>query len=284
MMKGIQDCYELHNGVKIPCIGFGTWKLPNTQQGTDIIKTALALGYRHIDTAEGYENEKAVGKAVRTCGIPRKEIFVTSKLDNKMHGYENTIKAFRQTMENLELDYLDLFLIHWPAPVQIRDSWQEKNDETWIAMEELYKKGVIKAIGVSNFLEHHLEALMQMANIKPMVNQIEFHPQYVPEQLHKFCKKRDILVEAWSPFIGGKAFRYEILKEISEKYNKTVAQLCIAWSLQKGVLPLPKASSPERIKENMEVFDFEISQEDILKIKELELLGGIGPNPDTAPF
>lgn len=283
-MKGIQDCYELYNGVKIPCIGFGTWKLPNTQQGTDIIKTALALGYRHIDTAEGYENEEAVGKAVRTCGIPRKEIFVTSKLDNKMHGYENTIKAFRETMEKLELEYLDLFLIHWPAPVQIRDSWQEKNEETWIAMEELYKKGLIKAIGVSNFLEHHLEPLMSMANIKPMVNQIEFHPQYVPDQLYKFCKKRDILVEAWSPLIGGKAFRHEILKEISETYGKTVAQLCIAWSLQKGVLPLPKASSPERIKENMEVFDFEISQEDILKIKELELLGAIGPNPDTAPF
>ena len=283
-MRSIKDTFTLNNGVEIPCVGFGTWNLENNQSGIDIIKTAIDCGYRHIDTAAAYHNENAVGKAVIGSGLPREEIFVTSKLDNASHGYEETLIAFDRTMNELGLDYLDLYLIHWPRPYAIRDRWKELNEGTWLVFEELYKKGLIKAIGVSNFLEHHLEPIFDKCNIKPMVNQIEIHPQYPQHDIVSFCKSNEILVEAWSPLIGGRAFKNPLLIEMAKKYNKTVSQICLRWSIQMGALPLPKSSTAERMKENADIFNFEISDADINKMKQLEELGSVGSHPDTAKF
>lgn len=283
-MKNIKDTFTLSNGVKIPCVGFGTWNLENSQVGIDIIKTAIECGYRHIDTAAAYHNESAVGKAITASGLQREEIFVTSKLDNASHGYEETLAAFDKTMNELGLDYLDLYLIHWPKPYAIRDRWKELNEGTWLAFEELYEKGLIKAIGVSNFLEHHLEPIFNKCNVKPMVNQIEIHPQYPQRDIVSFCKSNDMLIEAWSPLIGGRAFKNPLLIEMAQKYDRTVSQICLRWSIQMGALPLPKSSTAQRMKENADIFDFEIADEDINTMKQLEALGSVGSHPDTAKF
>lgn len=282
-INSIQDCLVLSNGVKIPCVGFGTWKLSDSEASVDIIKTAIDCGYRHIDTAFAYNNEKAVGKAVRTCGLKRSELFITSKLSNMNHGYENTMKEFDQTMANLDIEYLDLYLIHWPRPLAIRDSWKEANEGTWKAFEELYKEGKIRAIGVSNFLETHLDAIMDIATIAPMVNQLELHPRYVQREIVEYCKDRRIILEAYSPLIQGD-LNHPVLVEIAEKYNKTVAQVLLRWSIQHGFVPLPKASSRERLLENVDIFDFTLSEEDIEAMKVLESIGRIGSHPDTAAF
>ena len=282
-MNSIQDCYVLSNGVKIPCVGFGTWKLLNDDYTVDIVKTAIDCGYRHIDTAYAYQNEEAVGKAIRGCGLKRSELFITSKLDNPDHGYENTLKEFEITMNNLGLDYLDLYLIHWPRPVQFRDNWKEMNEGSWKAFEELYQAGKIKAIGGSNFLEHHIEAILETATIAPMVDQLELHPQYVQREAVTYCKDHRIIVEAWSPLIKGH-INHPLLLEIAKKYNKTPAQLLLRWSIQHGFLPLPKASTAERMRENADIFDFEISEEDIEALKAVEPMGRTGSHPDTSVF
>lgn len=282
-MNSIQDCYVLSNGNKIPCVGFGTWNLTESSTTVDIIKTAIDCGYRHIDTAFGYHNEASVGKAVRTCGLKRNELFVTTKLSNGSHGYENTMKEFEMSMNNLEIDYVDLYLIHWPRPIAVRDTWKEHNEGTWKAFEELYNAGKVKAIGVSNFLDTHLEALLDTATIAPMVNQIELHPRYVQRDAVRYCKERRIVVEAWSPLMRGE-FNYPVLVDISKKYNKTIPQILLRWSIQHGFLPLPKSSTRERMLENANIFDFQLSEEDIEAMKVLETYGRTGPHPDTAEF
>lgn len=282
-MNSIQDSYVLSNGVKIPCVGFGTWKLLNDDYTVEIIKTAIDCGYRHIDTAYAYHNDLSVGKAIRGCGLKRNELFVTSKLDNLSHGYESTLKEFEITMTNLDIEYLDLYLIHWPRPIQFRDNWKEMNEETWNAFEELYKSGKIKSIGVSNFLDTHLDALLETATIAPMVDQLELHPQYVQREAVNYCKDHRMIVEAWSPLIKGQ-LNHPLLMEIARKYNKTVAQVLLRWSIQHGFVPLPKASTEERMKENADIFDFELSEVDIEAMKALEALGRTGAHPDTAEF
>ncbi|HHT87498.1 MAG TPA: aldo/keto reductase [Clostridiales bacterium] len=282
-MNSIQDCYVLSNGNKIPCVGFGTWNLTESSTTVDIIKTAIDCGYRHIDTAFGYHNEASVGKAVRTCGLKRNELFVTTKLSNGSHGYENTMKEFEMSMNNLDIDYVDLYLIHWPRPIAVRDTWKEHNEGTWKAFEELYNAGKVKAIGVSNFLDTHLEALLDTATIAPMVNQIELHPRYVQRDAVRYCKERRIVVEAWSPLMRGE-FNYPVLVDISKKYNKTIPQILLRWSIQHGFLPLPKSSTRERMLENANIFDFQLSEEDIEAMKVLETYGRTGPHPDTAEF
>ena len=236
------DCYVLSNGNKIPCVGFGTWNLTESSTTVDIIKTAIDCGYRHIDTAFGYHNEASVGKAVRTCGLKRNELFVTTKLSNGSHGYGNTMKEFEMSMNNLDIDYVDLYLIHWPRPIAVRDTWKEHNEGTWKAFEELYNAGKVKAIGVSNFLDTHLEALLDTATIAPMVNQIELHPRYVQRDAVRYCKERRIVVEAWSPLMRGE-FNYPVLVDISKKYNKTIPQILLRLTIQHGFLPLPKSST-----------------------------------------
>ena len=198
-MKSLTDCYKLANGVEIPCIGFGTWQTPDGDVCVSSVKAAIAAGYRHIDTAEMYENEDSVGKAIKECGVSREELFVTSKLNNTEHGYEKTMAAFEGTMEKLGLEYLDLFLIHWPNPIAFRDHWQEANAGTWKAFEELYKAGRVRAIGISNFRQHHIEALMETATVPPMVNQMKLCPGETQEEAADYCRSRNILLEAYSP-------------------------------------------------------------------------------------
>ena len=276
--------YLLNNNYKMPNIGFGTFRTPSGEETEQSVLNAIKAGYRHIDCAAAYGNEKSVGEAIRKSGVAREEIFVTSKLWNDDKGYENTLAAFNRTLEDLQLEYLDLYLIHWPIAKASKENWKEANSESWRALEELYNQGKIKAIGVSNFLEHHLEPLFETAKIKPMVNQIEFHPGMLQKEIVEFCKKHNILVEAWAPFSNGQVLKNPVLKEIADKYEKTVAQLTLRWIIQKGIVPLPKSVTPERIKSNLEVFDFEISAQDVERIDRLTDCGGSGLHPDEVDF
>lgn len=276
--------YLLNNNYKMPNIGFGTFRTPSGEETEQSVLNAIKAGYRHIDCAAAYGNEKSVGEAIRKSGVAREEIFVTSKLWNDDKGYENTLAAFNRTLEDLQLEYLNLYLIHWPIAKASKENWKEANSESWRALEELYNQGKIKAIGVSNFLEHHLEPLFETAKIKPMVNQIEFHPGMLQKEIVEFCKKHNILVEAWAPFSNGQVLNNPVLKEIADKYEKTVAQLTLRWIIQKGIVPLPKSVTPERIKSNLEVFDFEISAQDVERIDRLTDCGGSGLHPDEVDF
>lgn len=282
-MKTLQDSFVLNNGVKIPCVGFGTWQTPDGETAVAAVREALGVGYRHIDTAAAYGNEVSVGEGIRASGLARSEVFVTSKLWNTERGYDKTMAAFEKTVSDLGLDYRDLYLIHWPAAANQFENWQDINLSTWKAMTELYKAGRIRAIGVSNFLLHHLQALME-SEVQPMVNQIEFHPGQMQEETLQYCKEHGILVEAWSPLGTGRMLNNETLKTIAGKYKKSVAQLCIRWCLQNGVLPLPKSVTPSRIKENAAVFDFEITAEDMSAINSMAYCGGSGLHPDKIDF
>lgn len=281
-LKNPQSAFTLSNGCKIPCIGYGTWRT-DEQTAVSSVKSAIEAGYRHIDTASGYKNEAGVGEGVRASGVNRGEIFITSKLFNTDRGYLTTINAFEKTLSELKTDYLDLYLIHWPAAAHQFENWEQINLDTWRAMTELYKAGKIKAIGVSNFKPHHLKALME-TEVKPMVNQIEYHPGQTQDETVSFCRENDILVEAWGPLGQGRMLSDSKLNEIAGKYGKTAAQLCIKWCLQNNVLPLPKSVNEDRIRQNADVFDFEISGEDMKEINEMPYFGGSGNDPDKVNF
>ena len=280
-MKHHGETFSLANGVAIPCLGFGTWQMKEGPVAA--IQKALELGYRHIDTAAYYQNERSVGQAVRASGLPREAVFVTSKVWNTDRGYESTLRAFDRTMEKLGLDYLDLYLIHWPAAANRFDNWEDINGQTWRAMTELYQQGRVRAIGVSNFLPHHLEPLLK-TEVAPMVNQVECNPGCQQKQTLAYCRDHGILVEAWSPLGSGKLLEDPKLKEFGQKYGRSTAQICLRWCLQKGHLPLPKSVTPVRIKENLQLFDFQISQEDMAVIDKLECVGRTGSDPDNAKF
>lgn len=283
-MKELAKCFKLSNGYEIPQVGFGTWQTPNGETAMQAVKAALQCGYRHIDTAAIYGNEKSVGEGIRKSGVCREDLFVTSKVWNTERGYEKTLAAFDKTLADLGLEYLDLYLIHWPANEKQFENWQEINKDTWRAMETLYLEGKIKSIGVSNFLVHHLEPLLAVAKIEPMINQIEFHPGQMQLNTVEFCKRNQILVEAWSPLGTGRMLSNSTLMAIAEKYQKSVAQLCIRWCLQNEVLPLPKSVTPSRIEENTEVFDFVLSVEDMKIINDMKYCGGSGLNPNEVEF
>lgn len=282
-METLNSTFTLSNDVEIPCVGFGTWQTPDGKVAYDSVKTAIDTGYRHIDTAAAYENEASVGEAVQDSNIKREDLFITSKLWNSERGYDKTIAAFNETLKLLKTNYLDLYLIHWPASETQFDNWDEINVDTWRAITDLYKDGKIKAIGTSNFMPHHLKSLME-TEIKPMVNQIEYHPGYTQDEAVEYCKENGILVEAWSPIGSGRLLENESLKEIAVKYSKTVAQLCIRYALQNDVLPLPKSVTPERIESNTQVFDFKITDEDMTSINAMEDIGFSGNHPDTIDF
>ena len=273
--------YTLANGVQIPAVGLGTWQTPDDETGYQAVLSALKLGYRHIDTAQGYRNEDIVGRAVRDSGISREEVFITSKLDNPNHGYDNTIRSFEETVQKLGTDYVDLFLIHWPNPLQYRSTWQQTNAETWKAFEELYHAGKIRAIGISNFRQHHIDELLKTAEITPMVNQIRLCPGDTQDELVQYCRERNILLEAYSPLGTGQIFKVPEMQALAEKYHKSIAQICIRWSLQNGFLPLPKSVTAERIRENIDVFGFELSDEDVGLIAGLTGCVGLSKDPDT---
>lgn len=274
--------FILNNGVKVPSIGYGTWQTPQ-EKAADCVAYAIEKGYRHIDTAACYENEVGVGKGIKNSGVNRAELFVTSKVWNSERGYKKTLAAFERTLNDLALDYLDLYLIHWPASSSRYENWEEINLETWQALTELYRAGTIKAIGVSNFLPSHLNALMQ-TEVKPMVDQIEFHSGFMQKETVAYCQNNGIAVEAWSPLGTGKMLTNGTLHEIAGRYGKSTAQLCIRWCLQHNILPLPKSVTPVRIEENLNVFDFEISDEDIHVIDALPYIGGSGLHPDKIRF
>ncbi len=283
-MKALTDCYRLSNGVEIPCVGFGTWQTPDGETAVSAVLSAIGAGYRHIDTAEGYRNERSVGAAVRKSGLNRKDLFITSKLWNTEHGYEKTLAAFEQSLRKLGTDYLDLFLIHWPNPVTFRNRWQEANAGTWKAFEELYAAGRIRAIGVSNFRPHHIRALMETATVAPMVNQIRLCPGETQDEVVDYCRQNDILLEAYSPLGTGMIFGVPEMKALAAKYDKSIAQISIRWSLQRGYLPLPKSVNPERIRENAQVFDFELEPADVQKIADLKGVVGYSADPDTTTW
>ncbi|WP_203226042.1 aldo/keto reductase [Bacillus kwashiorkori] len=276
MDKTINGTVTLHNGVKMPYFGLGVYKVDAGSQVVDTVKTALETGYRLIDTAAFYDNEEGVGEAIKTSGIPREEIFVTTKVWNSDQGYDKTLQAFERSMEKLNLDYIDLYLIHWAVP--------GKYLETWRALETLYKDGRVKAIGVSNFQIHHLQTLMDKYSEKPTVNQVELHPQLSQPELRKFCQKHGIQVEAWSPLGRGRLLNHPVLNELGEKYYKTAAQIILRWHLQNNVIIIPKSVTPSRIRENAQIFDFDLSQEDMAKIDAININQRFGRDPDNANF
>ncbi len=283
-MNSLTDKFVLKNGVEIPCVGFGTWQSPDGEIAINAVQHALECGYRHIDTAEGYGNEGSVAEGIRRSGVKRDDIFITSKLWNQAQGYESTLKAFEESLKLLNTDYLDLFLIHWPAPKHIRPEWEKYSLETWRAFEKLYKDGRIRAIGLSNFWTRHINYLLEHAEIMPMVDQIEYHISWTNDDTVETCKKYGMLVEAWSPLRTGEIFKNEKVRAMAEKYNRSMAQLCIRWVMQRGLLPLPKSVTPSRIEENTKLFDFEISAEDMAYLSSIDDCGWSGKHPDTVWF
>ena len=262
--------------MEMPYFGLGVYLSKDGKEVVNAVKWALDEGYRHIDTASIYKNEEGVGQGIKESGVDRKDIFVVSKVWNSDQGYESTIKAYESSLKRLNLDYLDLYLVHWPV--------NGKYKETWRAMEYLYKHKGVRAIGVSNFMQHHLEDLMTSSEIVPMVNQMEFHPYLVQQELIDFCNKNTIQYEAWSPLMQGHIFEMDIMKDLAAKYNKTIAQIVLRWDLQKGVVTIPKSAKKERIRVNADIFDFELAAEDVKKLEQLDRGKRFGPDPNNFDF
>jgi len=272
----IKGCVRLTNRTEMPYFGLGVFQVNDGGEVINSIKWALDAGYRHVDTAALYGNEKGVGEAIRQSSVDRKDIFVTSKVWNSDQGYDKTLKAFDLSMKKLGFDYLDLYLVHWPVKGKYKD--------TWHALEYLYTQGRVRAIGISNFLEHHIEDLKQSAEILPMVNQMEFHPYLVQQSLIDYCEQNKIQYEAWSPLKQGHVLSDAVIKKLAAKYGKTPAQIILRWDLQKGVVTIPKSVKKERIISNSQIFDFELAQEDILLIDGLDRAERNGPDPDNFNF
>lgn len=275
-ITNVNGSFTLNNGIKMPYLGLGVFECKNNEEVVNAVGWAIDAGYRHIDTAAIYRNEDGVGTGIRQSGIHREDIFVTSKVWNADQGYESTIHAFEQSLNLLELDYLDLYLIHWPV--------KGKYIETWKALEYLYREKRVRAIGVSNFMEHHLVSLLKEAEIVPMVNQLEFHPYLVQQELLDFCVSKGIQYESWSPLMKGKVLEVDLMYELADKYQKTIVQVVLRWNLQKGVVTIPKSSRQERIVSNADLFDFQISKEDMKRINSLDRNLRVGPDPDNFNF
>lgn len=272
----IKSKVTLNNGVEMPWFGLGVFLSKDGEEVENAVKVALQNGYRHIDTAAIYKNERGVGNAIRESGIPRDEIFVTSKVWNTEQGYKTTLDAFDESLEKLQTNYLDLYLIHWPKG--------RRSVETWKALEELYNKGRVRAIGISNFLVHHLDEFLPECKITPTVNQYEFHPELLQPELLEYCKKSGIQPEAWSPIMKGRVNEIPLMQALAAKYGKNPVQIVLRWDIQKGVVTIPKSVSPERIISNADIFDFELSADDMAKIDKLDKNARIGGHPDFITF
>jgi diketogulonate reductase-like aldo/keto reductase len=280
MTKHLQDTTTLYNGVKMPWLGLGVFKVEEGPELVEAVRAAIRHGYRSIDTAAIYGNEEGVGEGIRLgmkdAGITREDLFVTSKVWNADLGYESTLAAYETSLKKLGLDYLDLYLIHWPV--------EGKYKEAWRALETIYKEGRVKAIGVSNFHVHHLQDLMKDAEMKPMVDQVEYHPRLTQKELQAFCGENSIQMEAWSPLMQGQLLDHPVLKEIADSHQKSIAQVIVRWDLQNGVVTIPKSTKEHRIVENADVFNFELSAEDMAKIDALNEGVRVGPDPDNFDF
>jgi diketogulonate reductase-like aldo/keto reductase len=272
----ISSKVKLNNGVEMPWFGLGVFLSNEGEEVENAVKVALQNGYRHIDTAAIYKNERGVGKAIKESGVPREEIFITSKVWNTDQDYKTTLAAYEVSLEKLQTDYLDLYLIHWPKG--------KRSVETWKAMEEIYEQGKVKAIGISNFLVHHLEEFLPECKITPAVNQVEFHPELLQPDLLEYCQKRGIQLEAWSPIMKGRVNDIPLMRELGVKYGKKPVQIVLRWDIQKGVVTIPKSIVPERIISNADIFDFEISPEDMARIDKLDKNARIGGHPDFITF
>jgi diketogulonate reductase-like aldo/keto reductase len=275
MAKHIADCTVLNNGVNMPWLGLGVWRVKEGDEVKRSVRTAIEAGYRSVDTAAVYGNEAGVGEAIREAGISREELFITTKVWNANQGYETTLNAFNESLKKLRLDYLDLYLVHWPV--------KGKYKETWKALVKLYQDGYVRAIGVSNFQIHHLKDIMADSEIVPAVNQVEYHPLLTQQELHAFCKETGIQLEAWSPLMQGN-LDLPLLSELSDKYGKSPAQIVLRWDLQNQVVTIPKSITESRIRENADVFDFELSAEDMERISALNQNKRFGPDPDNFDF
>ncbi len=285
----LRSTVTLSNGVMIPVVGFGTWQSPSGETAYRAVLEALRCGYRHIDTATAYGNEESVGEALKTylkeSGEKREEIFITTKLANPDHGYERAKKAIERSLSSLGLDYIDLYLIHWPNPIAFRSEWREIDRECWRAMEEAYREGKIRALGLSNFWPHHIDNILEEAEVLPVVNQIKFCPGIDQKEVADYSRKKKMVLEAYSPMGTGGMFTNETMISLSEKYKRSIAQLCIRYALQSGYIPLPKSVTPERIEENTHVFDFEIEAEDMVQIASVNPEGIVpARNPDETTF
>jgi diketogulonate reductase-like aldo/keto reductase len=276
MVSSIKESTLLNNGVRMPWLGFGVFKMSDGQEVEQAVRYALETGYRSVDTAAAYGNERGVGKAIRESGIPREDIFLTTKVWNGDQRKKRTMAAFEASLERLGTEYVDLYLVHWP----VKGCYQE----TWQVMEEIYQNGRAKAIGVSNFQIHHLEDILRDSHTVPSVNQVEFHPFLVQPELLGFCQNHQIQVEAWSPLMQGQIVTEPVVQELAEKYAKTPAQIALRWDLQHKVVTIPKSSHPDRIAENAEIFDFQLSQADMDVLDALDEGRRIGPDPGSFNF
>ncbi len=283
MMMNLADGYLLSNGVKIPCVGYGTWQTPAGDVARDSVVAALQCGYRHIDTATAYGNEASVGEGLRLSGVKREEIFLTTKQWTDVRGYEKTVEAGEKALKALGTDYIDLYLVHWPAVQKYSAQWQELNAATWKGFEKLYKDGKVRAIGVSNFLPEHLAALKQQCEIPPMVDQVEFHPGYIQKDVLDYCNQNNIRMEAWSPLGSGRMLANPLLNEIGAAHGKSAAQVCVRYAIELGVVPLPKSVHAERLAANADVFDFSLTVEELAALNAMPETGYSGYNPNDAP-
>lgn len=273
--------YTLSNGLKMPVIGFGTWQVKDGEEAYRSVLEALKLGYTHIDTAAVYGNEESVGRAIKDSGLPRESLFITTKIWNSIVTYEDAKKAIDESLKKLGLSYVDLFLIHWPNSNIFRPHYEKRNREVYKALEDAHFAGKIRSIGVSNFMPHHLKALLKSAKVKPVVNQILINPSDQQEEAVNFNEEHDILTTAYSPLGTGKLLSVELLTKLAQKYNKTPAQVALRWSLEHGYNPLPKSVTPQRIKENLDLFDFTLSKEDMMAIDSLKGQAGKAADPDN---
>lgn len=283
MFEKLTDTFVLNNGVHVPCVGFGTWQTPSGETAKESVRAAIAAGYRHIDTAAAYGNEADVGAGIKASGVARSDIFLTTKHWIMDRGYKKTVAAVEKSLKELQVDYLDLYLVHWPCMPVSSPEWEEINASTWSGFEKMYKDGKIRAIGVSNFLPEQILAIEKTASVKPAVNQIEFHPGYYQPALVEWCIDHGLLVEGWSPLGCGSVLSDPTLAAIAEMHKKSPAQICIRFALQSGVLPLPKSVHADRIAQNAQVFDFSLDEKDMLAIRTMPPIGYSTYHPTQAP-
>ena len=275
---------KLNNGVKIPSIGIGTWQIPDSEDLIRSLQSAIEKGFRYIDTAAIYENEASVAEAVLRSGVKRSEFFISSKCWASNRTYDSVMRAFDESLRNLKVDYLDCYLIHWPYTKGEPLAWQSVNIGTWRAFEKLYEDGLVKSIGLSNFQMHHLVSFLARANVKPSVNQLEFHPGYTQKSAVAFCKKNGILVEGWSPLGHGTLLDEQAIREIANHYNRSVAQVILRWCRHHDVIPVTRALLPEHQSENLNSFDFDLTPEDIISLDSMPIMGFSGLEPDHVSF